>query len=104
MHVARVTSFLILLFYTALSLLTLYLMIVSSVTHLGVSFSFSDLHWVPRDWAWANFREFFHLMHGSVWVWLRNSIMVALLPTMVNLILSAMAGYALAKIEFREGA
>jgi multiple sugar transport system permease protein len=75
-------------------------MIVSSVTHLGVSFSFSDLHWVPRDWAWGNFSEFFNLMHGSVWVWLRNSVIVALLPTIVNLLLSAMAGYALAKIEF----
>src|SRR3954468_15638440 len=99
-RISQTFGLLILLFYTALSLLTLYLMIVSSVTHLGVSFSFSDLHWVPRDWAWGNFGEFFHLMHGTVWVWLRNSVIVALLPTIVNLLLSAMAGYALAKIEF----
>jgi multiple sugar transport system permease protein len=96
----RVTSFAILLFYTALALLSLYLMIVSSLTHLGVSFTLSDLHWIPRDWAWRNFVQFFALMHGSAWIWLRNTLLIAVAPTLANLLFGAIAGYALAKIEF----
>jgi multiple sugar transport system permease protein len=90
----------ILLFYTGMSLLSLYLMVVSSLTHLGASFEFNDLDWFPKDWAWANFTAFFGLTRGAAWTWLRNSLIVALAPTMVNLIFSAMAGYALAKIDF----
>jgi multiple sugar transport system permease protein len=96
----RTASLGILLVYTGLALLSLYLMIVSSLTHLGISFDLSSLKWIPRDWAWGNFLEFFHLMHGSAWVWLRNMLLIALVPTLVNLFFSAMAGYALAKIEF----
>jgi multiple sugar transport system permease protein len=40
------------------------------------------------------------MMNGSVWIWLRNTVVVALLPTIPSLLFSAMAGYALAKIEF----
>jgi len=96
----RLISLVILLFYTALALLSLYLMIVSALTHLGVSFTLSDLHFLPRDWAWRNFADFFHLMHGSPFLWLRNTLVIALLPTLANLFFSAMAGYALSKIDF----
>jgi len=96
----RWAGLIILLFYTGLSLLSLYLMVVSSLTHLGVSFDSSDLDWYPKDWAWGNFTGFFELTRGAAWTWLRNSLIVALGPTLFNLIFSAMAGYALAKIEF----
>src|SRR5690242_18554162 len=98
--IGRTASLTVLLVYTTLALLSLYLMIVSSLTHLGVSFDLSSLDWIPRDWAWGNFTAFFHLMHGSAWIWLRNTLLIALAPTLVNLFFSAMAGYALAKIEF----
>ena len=39
-------------------------------------------------------------MQGSPWVWLRNTLLIALPTTLVNLLFSAMAGYALSKIEF----
>ena len=93
-------SFCILLFYTLLALLPLYLMIVSSLTHLGTSFNLASLDWLPRDWAWENFSNFFNLMQGSPWLWLRNTLIIALPTTLVNLFFSAMAGYALSKIEF----
>jgi multiple sugar transport system permease protein len=95
-----VAAFAVLLFYTALALLPLYLMMVTSVTRVGLTLDLSHLDWFPRDWAWRNFSEFFHLMNGSVWTWLRNTCIVALLPTLPSLLFSAMAGYALAKIEF----
>ena len=39
-------------------------------------------------------------MHSSPVLWLRNTLVVALFPTLLNLFFSAMAGYALSKIEF----
>lgn len=96
----RVAAFAILLFYTALALFPLYLMIVTSVTRVGITLDLSNLDWFPRQWAWQNFSEFANLMNDSVWTWLRNTILVALFPTIPSLLFSAMAGYALAKIEF----
>jgi multiple sugar transport system permease protein len=99
-RIASVGSFSILLIYTVLALLPLYLMIVSSLTHLGTSFNLSNLDWIPRDWAWTNFAKFFELMQGSPWMWLRNTLIIALPTTLVNLFFSAMAGYALSKMDF----
>jgi len=99
-RISGAASLLILLVYTALALLPLYLMIVSSLTRLGTSFDLSSLDWIPRDWAWRNFSEFARLMQGSPWIWLRNTLIVALPATLVSLLFSAMAGYALAKIDF----
>jgi len=96
----RIAAFAILLFYTALALFPLYLMIVTSVTRVGITLDLSNLDWFPRQWAWQNFSEFANLMNGSVWTWLRNTIVIALFPTIPSLLFSAMAGYALAKIEF----
>lgn len=97
---AQLASLLILLFYTAMALLPLYLMIVSSLSHIGTSFDLNSLHWFPRDWAWQNFSAFFHLMQGAPFIWLRNTLIVSLPTTLINLFFSAMAGYALAKIDF----
>lgn len=96
----RGAAFAILLFYTALSLASLYLMLSSSLTHLGAKFDLADLDWIPRDWAWENFSGFFALTHEAAWMWLWNSLLIALVPTCINLVFSAMAGYALAKIDF----
>jgi len=96
----RAVSLSVLLFYTVFSLVSLYLMVVSSLTHLGTTFDVSDLDWLPRDWAWDNFSGFFTVTHDAAWLWFRNSVLIALGPTLCNLLFSAMAGYALAKLEF----
>lgn len=93
-------SFSVLVFYTAISLASLYLMLVGSVTRLGTSLELSELDWVPRDWAWENYTGFFELTGGAAWNWLMNSAIVAVVPTAFNLVFSSMAGYALAKIAF----
>jgi multiple sugar transport system permease protein len=97
---SRLVGLIVLLFYTVLSLLSLYLMVVSSLTHLGASFELADLDWYPRDWAFENFATFFAITRGMAWTWLRNSLVVALVPTVFNLLFAAMAGYALAKLDF----
>jgi multiple sugar transport system permease protein len=96
----RLPALAILFGYTAVSLLSLYLMVASSLTRLGASFQLSDLDWYPKDWAWSNYAEFFVVTHGYALVWLRNTVLIALGPTLVNLLFSAMAGYTLARIEF----
>jgi len=77
-------SLLVLLFYTFMALVPLYLMLVSSLTRLGTSFDLSSLDWFPRDFAWRNFSEFFHLMQNSPWKWLQNTLIVALPTTLVG--------------------
>ncbi|HQO36231.1 MAG TPA: carbohydrate ABC transporter permease [bacterium] len=97
---SRLVGLIVLLFYTVMSLLSLYLMTVSSLTHLGTSFELADLDWFPRDWAFENFATFFAITRGAAWMWLRNSLIIALVPTVFNLLFATMAGYALAKLDF----
>ena len=96
----RIGGFSVLLGYTAVSLLPLYLMGVSSLSHLGTHFDLEDLDWVPRDWAWENYSGFWALTQGTAATWFANSALIAVVPTVFNLVFSAMAGYALAKIDF----
>ncbi|MCG3199843.1 MAG: carbohydrate ABC transporter permease [Candidatus Omnitrophica bacterium] len=96
----RTFSFMVLAFYTAMSLLSLYLLVVGSLSRIGTTLELSDLHWYPKDWAWENFATFLEITGGAAPIWFRNSFLVAFLPTVFNLFFSAMAGYALAKLDF----
>lgn len=98
--ISRLSGFAVLLFYTAMSLLSLYLMVVSSLTHLGTSFDLNDIDWIPRDWAFDNYVRFFDVTRGTAQLWFRNSLIVAFVPTTFSIFFGALAGYALAKIEF----
>lgn len=98
--VSRFGGLTVLLLYTGLSLLSLYIMGVSSLTHIGTSFEMSDVDWYPRDWAFENFVKFFEITRGAAWLWFRNSLIVSAVPTAFSILFGSMAGYALAKLEF----
>ena len=97
---SRLSGLCILVFYTGVSLLSLYIMVVSSLTHIGTSFELRDIDWIPRDWAFENFARFFEITRGTAWLWFRNSAIVSAVPTVFSLCFAAMAGYALAKLDF----
>lgn len=54
---------------------------------------------LPESWEWSNYPEATEAAPFPVYV--RNSLFISVGHTAVNLVVAAMAGYALARVEFR---
>jgi multiple sugar transport system permease protein len=59
----------------------------------------SDFHWLPRVWTLDAFRA--TLASGHLLRWLFNSLLVAVLVTVVTMAISLMAAYAFSQLRFR---
>lgn len=53
----------------------------------------------PRHFTWDNFST--PLRDFPVWRWFRNSLVIALLTTLITVTVNLLAGYAFAKLPFR---
>jgi multiple sugar transport system permease protein len=99
-------AYIILTTWAIVSLLPMYWMFVCSFKHIGVSFSIDDIEFYPSNPTKENYINFLQL-DAPPWIprrpvarWFLNSLLVALLPTISNLIFDSMAGYAIAKMKF----
>jgi len=54
---------------------------------------------LPRPWIWTNYSEI--LANAYFLRWILNALIYASVATVLNVIFSAMAGYALARLRFR---
>jgi multiple sugar transport system permease protein len=54
---------------------------------------------LPADWHWANYPD--ALAYAPFGTYFRNSLVIAVSHTAINVALAAMAGYALARVPFR---
>ena len=54
---------------------------------------------LPSVWDWANYPE--ALEWAPFGTYFRNSLIIAVSHTVINVVIAAMAGYALARVEFR---
>ena len=54
---------------------------------------------LPESWEWSNYPEATEAAPFPVYV--RNSLFISVGHTAINLVVAAMAGYALARVEFR---
>jgi multiple sugar transport system permease protein len=73
-------------------------MIVSSLkSHADIA-AYPPRLW-PREWVWSNYPE--ALSFAPFGTYFRNSLLIAIGHTTINLALATMAGYALARIPFR---
>lgn len=54
---------------------------------------------LPKPWIWTNYSEI--LANASFLRWILNALIYASAATVLNVIFSAMAGYALARLRFR---
>jgi multiple sugar transport system permease protein len=54
---------------------------------------------LPADWHWSNYPE--ALAYAPFGTYFRNSLIIAVGHTTINVVLAAMAGYALARVPFR---
>ena len=93
-------------FWAVLSLIPIYFLFIMSFQDLGVSFTVRDIQWFPTNPNWENYVNLFQLdapfwiERRPIWRWAFNSGVVALIPTISNLIFDSAAGYALAKMRF----
>lgn len=58
------------------------------------------INFIPKQYTLENYRQVF-LQEPLFLRWLLNSVVIAVSVTLLNLILNSMAGYALARIQFR---
>jgi multiple sugar transport system permease protein len=98
----RLVLYLFLTAWAVVGLFTMYWMFTSSFKYLGTSFSVRDLEWFPKRPTLENYRLLFSLpgIGPNVWRWFFNSALIAIVPTLSNIIFDCMAAYALAKLRF----
>lgn len=88
---------------TAIGLLFLVplLWMISSSLKLAPEVFARDFQWIPDEIQWSNYLKIW--LHDKVPFWRLycNSLFITLLSTTGQLIISSMAGYALAKINFK---
>jgi ABC-type glycerol-3-phosphate transport system permease component len=58
-----------------------------------------EIHWIPRTITLENFQAVFEKF--PILRWMLNSVVVAVLATLLTVFLDSLAGYALARMEFR---
>ncbi len=89
----------VLILLSIVVLFPIYYMIVSSfapaVEGGGGSYSL-----IPKHFTWASYKFFFNFSKYSV-RWLLNSLIVAGVCTITNVLFASLAGYAFAKIRFK---
>jgi len=90
-------SFLFLLAAASAAVIPLYWMIVTAIQQPTLTVTFPP-EWIPSNPTWINFERF--LARPGVMRWTTNSLLVALTVTGVQIMTSAMAGYAFAKKRF----
>lgn len=104
--IVNLIAYIILTSWAIVSLFPMYWMFVCSFKYIGVTFSMKDIEFIPSNPTIENYINFLQLDAPS-WMsrrpvgrWFLNSLLIALLPTISNLIFDSMAGYALAKMRF----
>jgi multiple sugar transport system permease protein len=105
-RVSSAFAYTVLTFWAVLSLIPIYFLFILSFQNLGVNLTIRDINWLPTNPNWDNYVRLFQLdapywiERRPIWRWALNSGLVALIPTISNLIFDSMAGYALAKMRF----
>ena len=59
----------------------------------------TEVDWIPNDFTLENYIKSFQLF--PLWIWFRNSILVAVLTLALTLVCDIMAAYAFSKLNFR---
>lgn len=102
----RIVAYAVLAFWAVLSLSPIYFLFIMSLQNIGINLTIEDIKWLPINPSWENFKELFQLdapfwiTRRPLMIWIFNSALVAVIPTISNLIFDSMAGYALAKLRF----
>lgn len=88
----------LLLIFAVATLFPIYFMIISSFAD-PVEAGAASYSLLPQKFTLASYAFFFHFSSSS-FKWLLNSLLVASIVTVSNVVFAGMAGYAFAKIKF----
>lgn len=77
------------------------LWMLSSSLKLAQDVFAQDFKWIPDEIQWKNYFEIWFHDKVPFWRLYKNSLFITVISTVGQLIVSSMAGYALAKIEFK---
>jgi multiple sugar transport system permease protein len=86
--------------FAAYTLVPAWWLLVAATKNNGYLFTTNGL-WFSHFDLWTNIRDVFGEQHGIFSRWILNSIIYCIGGAAVSTVLSAMAGYALAKYAFR---
>lgn len=92
----RIVSFFIIVMLLTMILFPLYFMVTTSFKFEREIYS--ELTWIPRDPTLNNFRDV--IVNFRIPLYLRNTLIVALSTTMVVVVISVLAAYALTRLRF----
>jgi ABC-type glycerol-3-phosphate transport system permease component len=97
-RVSRALFIAILLFGALVMMIPFAWSLSTALKPLSLSMQFPPVWW-PHPWVWSNFTEVFQIVPFARWF--LNSFIVAASVTLGNLIIDSLAGYALARIDFK---
>lgn len=60
----------------------------------------SEVSLWPKNFTWDNYHHVLTMQDGIFWHWMLNSVLVALLTTVIGIILAATTAYACSRFEF----
>ena len=84
---------------SALTMLMPFLWMVLTSLKTPAELSQFPPTFLPSDWAWSNYSE---AMNAAPFLtYFRNSLIISITHTLITVVFGAMAGYALARVEFR---
>jgi multiple sugar transport system permease protein len=90
----------VMLLFAAYTLVPVWWLVVTATKNKGYLFTTNGF-WFSRFDLWTNIRDVFQQQNGIFARWVVNSVIYSIGGAAVSTVLSAMAGYALAKYAFR---
>ncbi len=87
----------------AIMVVPFYWMLITSVREPSAAFSTASIEWWPSEFHWSNYAEAIRRMAQdgmSFWRLYGNSLLVAAIGTFGQVLTSAMAAYAFARLRF----
>ena len=89
----------ILIITSLLSIFPFIWLTSTSLKGLGEDIFAYPPHLIPSDFTWANYVDVWHRVNFMGYFW--NSVIVAALTVILNLVLSSLAAYPLARMSFK---
>jgi multiple sugar transport system permease protein len=94
--VFRVISWVVIAVLLLMIIFPLYFMVTTAFKFEGEIYS--ELTWLPREPTLSNFRDV--IVNFGIPLYLRNTLIVALITTGIVVVVSVLAGYALTRLRF----